>query len=156
MGAYVRVERQTKTEYTEVLSRSDNMIREAEAVAESNQERAKILITQNIEVLEKYIQAKPKSSYIVAAKASLDSVKNKQQKILRVSGIELMPTIELSVLSNSLQSERIVDDSLGSMYFWDDSSRSITSVSVKDLSKTTYNVENERFIRPFSVRGAVS
>jgi hypothetical protein len=155
VGAYVRVKRQTKTEYTEVLTRSDNMIREAEAVAESNPERAKILIAQSIEVLEKYIQAKPKSSYIVAAKASLDSVKNKQQKILRVSGIELMSTIELSVLSNSLQSERIVDDSLGSMYFWDDSSRSITSVSVKDLSKTTYNVENERFIRPFSVRDGV-
>lgn len=154
-GAYVRVEKIAKREYTEALTRSENMIREAEGVAESNPERSKILISQSIEVLELYLESKPKSNYEMAAKTSLANIKNKEQEILKVRGIGLTPTIELSVLSSNLQSDRIVDDSSGSMYFWDDSSRSIVGASVKDLSKVTFNVENERYVRPFNVRDGV-
>lgn len=155
VGAYVKVEKKVKSEYEAAITRSENMIREAEEVSENNPERSKILISQSIEILEQYLATRPKSSYEAAAKSSLESIKNKEQEILKVRGIELTPTIELSVLSDKLQSDRIVDDTLGSMYFWDDSSRSIVGVSIKDLSKVAFSVENERFVRPFSVRDEV-
>ncbi|GAB4026393.1 MAG: hypothetical protein Fur0011_1970 [Candidatus Microgenomates bacterium] len=154
-GAYVKIEKKEKSEYETVITRSENMIREAESVAESNPERSKILIAQSIEIFELYLATGPKASYKAAAKSSLESIKSKEQEILKVRGITLSPTIELSLLSEKLRSDRIVDDGLGSMYFWDDSSRSIVGFSVKDLSKVTFNVENERFVRPFSVRDGV-
>lgn len=154
-GAYVRIEKKEKGEYETATTRSENMIREAESVSESNPERSKILISQSIEVLELYLATGPKSNYEMAARSSLERIKSKEQEILKVRGTTLSPTIELSLLSEKLQSDRIVDDGLGSMYFWDDSSRSIVGVSVKDLSKVTFNVENERFVRPFSVRDGI-
>lgn len=154
-GAYVRIEKKEKGEYEAAISRSENMISEAENVAESNPERSKILISQSIEVLDLYLKTGPKSNYEAAAKSSLERIRNREQEILKVRGITLSPTMELSLLSEKLQSDRIVDDSNGSMYFWDDSSRSIVGVSTKDLSKMTFNVENERFVRPFNVRDGV-
>ncbi|MCQ3944622.1 MAG: hypothetical protein DPW11_02505 [bacterium] len=154
-GAYVRIEKKAKSEYETAVSRSENMIREAEDVAESNPERSKILISQSIEVLELYLATRPKSNYEAAAKSGLERIRNKEQEILKVRGTTLSPTIELSLLSENLKSDQIVDDGSGSMYFWDDSSRSIVGVSVKDLSKVTFNVENERFVRPFSTRDGV-
>jgi len=154
-GAYVRIEKKEKSEYGTAITRSENMIREAESVAESNPERSKILISQSIEVLESYLATEPKSNYEVAARSSLERIKSIEQEILKVRGKILSSTIELTLLSDKLQSDRIVDDGLGSMYFWDDSSRSIVGASVKDLSKVTFNVENERFVRPFSVRDGI-
>lgn len=150
-GAMVRIEKKAKSEYEETIGRSTAMITEAESVAQSNPERAKILLSQSIELLEIYLGTEPKANYQKEAVAALLIIKSKEQEILRVRGIALEPTLELSILADGLEADTLVSDSLGSMYFWDDSSRSIVGVSTKDLSKVSFTVENERFIRPFSV-----
>ncbi len=150
-GAMVRIEKKAKSEYEETLTRSTAMIAEAESVAQSNPERAKILLSQSIELLEIYLGTEPKANYQKEAVAALSIIKSKEQEILRVRGIALEPTLELSILADGLNADTLVNDNLGSMYFWDDSSRSIVGVSTKDLSKVSFSVENERFIRPFSV-----
>ncbi len=150
-GAMVRIEKIAKSEYEETIGRSTAMITEAESVAQSNPERAKILLSQSIELLEIYLAAEPKANYQKEAVLSLENIKSKEQEILRVRGTSLESTLELSIISEGLRAETLVDDTLGSMYFWDDSSRSIVGISTKDLSKVSFSVENERFVRPFSV-----
>ena len=150
-GAMVRIEKKAKSEYEETITRSTAMITEAESVAQSNPERAKILLSQSIELLEIYLGTEPKANYQKEAVAALSIIKSKEQEILRVRGIALESTLELSILADGLKADTLVNDTLGSMYFWDDSSRSIVGISTKDLSKVSFSVENERFIRPFSV-----
>ena len=150
-GAMVRIEKVAKSEYEETIGRSTAMITEAESVAQSNPERAKILLSQSIELLEIYLTSEPKANYQKEAVLALENIKSKEQEILRVRGTSLESTLELSIISEGLRAETLVDDTLGSMYFWDDSSRSIVGISTKDLSKVSFNVENERFVRPFSV-----
>lgn len=154
-GVLVRIERRAKGEYESAISRSSAMIKEAEEVAQSNPERAKILLSQSIELLDLYIKSEPKASYLKAASESLSSIKSKEQEILRVRGIALTPTIELSLLAQGLRSDNLVDDSEGTIYFWDDSSRSFVGIATADLSKVSFGVENERFVRPFSVRDGI-
>ncbi len=155
VGLLVRRERVAQNEYEEVIGRAETMITEAEAVAQSNPERAKILLAQSIEVLDLYIKSEPKASYLKAASESLGKIKSKEQEILRVRGIALLPTIELNLLAEGLRAESLVDDTAGTMYFWDDRSRGFVGIASSDLSKVSYSVENERFVRPFGVRDGV-
>jgi hypothetical protein len=154
-GMVVRSNKEAKREYESVIERSVAMINEAEGVAGSNPERAKILLAQSLELLDLYIKAEPKASYLKSAQENLENIKLKEQQILRVKGVELIPTVELSVLRDGLRSDVMVSDNEGSLYFWDEQSRSILGIASTDLSKVSYPVENERYVRPFSVSNGV-
>ncbi|TXH05030.1 MAG: hypothetical protein E6R05_02410 [Candidatus Moraniibacteriota bacterium] len=149
-GLIVRANRTAKAAYLESTGRAKAMIVEAEEVAGTNPERAKILISQSKETLATYLQSKPRKKYGEDAEDLVKEVELKSSEILRVSGISLSSTIEISILDSALKAKRLTHDGVGNMFFVSDQNQFV-SVNVSDLSKNTLKIENNLTPNPFTV-----
>lgn len=141
-GIVSKSKKQAEASFIEAKTTANRMVVEAKDVAESNPERAKILLSQASETLNAYIATAPKQNYLDQAKLEIQGIESSEKEILKVRGIELKPTVELELVSSGLKAVRFESDSKGNIYFWDGLNKNITGFNLKDASSTKFAVKD--------------
>lgn len=142
VGIVSRSKKQASIMFEQAKSTSANMVEEARGVAETNPERAKILISQASETLKAYINSEPKQNYLDLASAELAKIESSEKEILRVRGIELTTAVELELVASGLKSQKFESDTDGNIYFWDQAAKNIVGFNLADASSTKYEVKD--------------
>lgn len=150
-GVIAKTKKQAETKYNDAKVAAEKMLSEAGLAAETNPERAKILLSQAKETLNVYIASKPKEYYLEQAKKELNRVETSEGDILKVKGIELRPTVELGLIATGLSSENIESDGLGNIYFWDINTKRFQGFNLKDASSTKYETKDVDQIGAFAI-----
>ncbi len=141
VGIVTKTKKQASLQFETAINAANQMVNEAKSVAENNPERAKILLAQASETVKAYIAKSPKKSFLDQANNELSSIESSAKEILRVRGIELSETVELSLLNEGLSASRFESDGNGNIYFWDEGSKNIIGFNLKDASSTKFAVK---------------
>jgi len=121
-------------------------IAETTSIGDLNPERAKALIRESRNVVEKYLAAKRKVEYVNKAKGLLQEIDRAEQIAFAKNDIELNTLVELSVLSEGLSASKMRHDSKGNLIFVDDVLGRVVSMNMVDRSRQVFENEGDKYI----------
>jgi hypothetical protein len=143
VGMVRRVKVLSETAFQKVNTEVAAKIAETLSIGDLNPERARVLLAEARLGVETYIATKPKEEYRVKALKLNEDISKTEEQAFKKNDIALNTIVELEVLVEGLQSNKMKTDGKGNLVFIDESNPRLVSMNIADRSRQIIDTKND-------------
>jgi hypothetical protein len=143
VGMVRRVKVLSETAFQKVNTEVAAKIAETLSIGDLNPERARVLLAEARVGVETYIATKPKEEYRVKALKLNEDISKTEEQAFKKNDIALNTIVELEVLVEGLQSNKMKTDGKGNLVFIDESNPRLVSMNISDRSRQIIDTKND-------------
>jgi len=143
VGMVRRVKVLSETAFQKVNTEVAAKIAETLSIGDLNPERARVLLAEARLGVETYIATKPKEEYRLKALKLNEDISKTEEQAFKKNDIALNTIVELEVLVEGLQSNKMKTDGKGNLVFIDESNPRLVSMNIADRSRQIIDTKND-------------
>ncbi len=135
VGMVRRVRVVEERDFNNLNSSVEAKLNETVAVGDLNPERARSLLSEARGEVEAYLATKIKDDYKTKGQRMLVEIDGAEERAFKKNDIKLTTVVELPILAEGLNSNKMKSDLKGSLIFLDSSKNRIVSMNLNDRSR---------------------
>ena len=143
VGMVRRVKVLSEIAFQKVNTEVAAKIAETLSIGDLNPERARVLLAEARVGVETYVATKPKEEYRAKALKLNEDILKAEEQAFKKNDIVLNTIVELEVLVEGLQSNKMKTDGKGNLVFIDESNPRLVSMNIADRSRQIIDTKND-------------